>query len=119
MSYSNYPSASPGNPAPPPPKDNRKLVYGILIAALVGTWGYIIYDKNKSGEQIKTLTTQYTAADSSRTAVEAEYNDALARMDSLTGSNTKLTGDLAARQQQIDSLKTSIRAELGKKNADL
>ncbi len=120
MSYSNYPSASPGNQPPqPPPKDNRKLVYGILIAALVGTWGYIIYDKNKSGEQIKTLTTQYTTADSSRGAVESEYNDALARMDSLTGTNTKLKGDLADRQASIDSLKTRIRTELNKKNGDL
>lgn len=119
MSYSNYPSASPGNEPPPPPKDNRKLVYGILIAALVGTWGYIIWDKNKSSEQIKTLTTQYTAADSSRSAVEAEYNDALARMDSLTGSNTQLKGNLATQQASIDSLKNSIRAELSKKNADL
>jgi peptidoglycan hydrolase CwlO-like protein len=120
MSYSNYPSASPGNQPPQqPPKDNRKLVYGILIAALVGTWGYIIYDKNKSGEQIKTLTTQYTAADSSRSAVESEYNDALARMDSLTGTNTKLKGDLAERQASIDSLKDRIRVELNKKNGDL
>jgi peptidoglycan hydrolase CwlO-like protein len=119
MSYSNYPSASPGNEPSQPPKDNRKLVYGILIAALVGTWGYIIYDKNKSGEQIKTLTTQYTAADSSRSAVESEYNDALARMDSLTGTNTKLKGDLAERQASIDSLKDRIRVELGKKNGDL
>ena len=75
--------------------------------------------KIKSGEQIKTLTTQYTAADSSRTAVEAEYNDALARMDSLTGSNTKLTGDLAAREKQIDSLKSNIKSELSRKNGDL
>ncbi len=120
MSYSNYPSASPGNqPNQEPPKDNRKLVYGILIAALVGTWGYIIYDKNKSGEQIKTLTTQYTVADSSRSAVETEYNDALSRMDSLTGSNTKLKGDLALQQSSIDSLKSSIKTELSKKNADL
>ena len=50
MSYSNYPSASSANPQPQQqPKDNRKLIYGILIAALVGTWGYIIYDKNKIG----------------------------------------------------------------------
>lgn len=120
MSYSNYPSASPGNqPAQEPPKDNRKLIYGILIAALVGTWGYIIYDKNKSGEQIKTLTTQYTSADSTRSAVEAEYNDALSRMDSLTGSNTKLKGDLATQQSSIDSLKDRIKTELAKKNGDL
>jgi len=116
MSYSNYPS---GNEPASQPKDNRKLIYGVLIAALVGTWGYIIYDKNKTNERIQQVTTQYTAADSSRSAVETEYNDALARMDSLTGSNTKLSGELAARKTEIDDLKSRIKSELGKKNADL
>ncbi|MEP6466833.1 MAG: hypothetical protein ABJB05_11040 [Parafilimonas sp.] len=119
MSYSNYPSSTSENQPAGQPKDNRKLIYGILIAALVGTWGYIIYDKNKSGEKIDQLTTQYTAADSSRSAVESEYNDALSRMDSLTGTNTKLSAQLEARRDEIDSLKTSIRSELSKKNADL
>jgi len=120
MSYSNYPSsASQENPGSNAPKDNRKLIYGVLIAALVGTWGYIVYDKNKSSQKLSELTTQYTAADSSRSAVELEYNDALSRMDSLTGSNTKLSGELEARKNQIDSLKNSIRTELAKKNADL
>lgn len=119
MSYSNYPSSAPANQPANQPKDNRKLIYGVLIAALVGTWGYIIYDKNKSGEKIDQLTTQYTAADSSRNAVEAEYNDALSRMDSLTGTNTKLTGELADRKKEIDDLKGRIKSELGKKNGDL
>jgi len=118
MSYSNYPSSENPQPAGQP-RDNRKLIYGILIAALVGTWGYIIYDKSQSKNKIDQLTTQYTAADSSRTAVEAEYNDALARMDSLTGSNSKLTGELADRKTDIDNLKAQIKSELGKKNADL
>jgi len=119
MSYSNYPSSTSGNQPASQPKDNRKLIYGVLIAALVGTWGYILYDKNKSNEKLAQVTTQYTAADSSRTAVETEYNDALSRMDSLTGSNTKLSGELASRKSEIDDLKKRIKTELGKKNADL
>jgi len=119
MSYSNYPSTGPENQPANQPKDNRKLIYGILIAALVATWGYIIYDKNQSGKKISQLTTQYTAADSSRSAVEGEYNDALARMDSLTGSNAKLSGELADRKTEIDDLKEKIRTELSKKNGDL
>ena len=118
MSYSNYPTSTT-NPQPEQPKDNRRLIYGILIAALVGTWGYIIFDKNKSSEKITQLTTQYTAADSSRNAVETEYNDALSRLDSLTGTNAKLSGELAERKNDIDNLKAQIKSELGKKNADL
>ena len=72
MSYSNYPSSTSENQPANQPKDNRKLIFGILIAALVGTWGYIIYDKSQSSKKIDQLTVQYTAADSSRSAVEAE-----------------------------------------------
>lgn len=119
MSYTNYPSATNPPERSQPPKDNRKLIYGILIAALLGTWGYIVYDKNQSKQKIETLQTQYTSVDSARSVVEQEYNGVLARMDSLTGSNTQLQGQLAERKAEIDKLKQNIKSELSKKNADL
>ncbi len=118
MSYANYPTAG-STPQQQPPKDSRKLIYGILIAALLGTWAYIIYDKSKSTETIAQLQTQYVGVDSSRNAVQQEYNEALARMDSLTGSNAELTGKLSDRQKEIEQIKSNIKAELSKKNADL
>jgi hypothetical protein len=118
MSYTNYPAAG-SSPQQEPPKDSRKLIYGLLIAALLGTWGYIVYDKSKSNEKITQLQTQYSNVDSARNEVQQEYNDALARMDSLTGSNTQLQGELAERKTDIDKLKANIKSELGRKNADL
>lgn len=117
MSYSNYPST--GNNPQETRKDNRKVIYGILIAVLLGTWGYIVYDKSKSKETITQLQTQYSNVDSARNVVQQEYNEALARMDSLTGTNTKLQGELAQRKADIDKLKGDIKHELGRKNADL
>ena len=35
--------------------DNRKTIYGILIAALVLTWGYIFYDKSQTQDTIQGL----------------------------------------------------------------
>jgi len=119
MSYTNDPSAGSTTRQESPNNDSRKLIYGILIAALLGTWGYIIYDKSKSKEQITQLQTQYSNVDSSRNIVQQEYNEALARMDSLTGSNTNLQGQLAERKTEIDKLKANINSELHKKNADL
>lgn len=118
MSYTNYPTAGDA-PQQTPPKDSRKLIYGLLIAALLGTWIYIIYDKNKSTEKITQLQTSYANVDSARNEVQQEYNDALARMDSLTGSNTQLQGELAEKKSDIDKLKANIKSELGKKNADI
>lgn len=119
MAYTNYPSAGGDQPQSQTPKDNRKVIYGVLIAALLVTWGYIIYDKNKSSERIDQLQTQFSNVDSARNSVQEEYNVALARMDSLTGSNTQLQGQLGERKAEIDKLKQNIKDELHKKNADL
>lgn len=118
MSYSSYPSTG-GQPTENQQKDNRKIIYGLLIAALLGTWAYIVYDKSKSKETITQLELQNTSVDSARSQVESEYNDALARMDSMIGNNTQLQGELAQRKTEIDNLKSKIRTELKKKDGDI
>ena len=118
MSYSNYPAAG-GTQQTQPSGDNRKLIYGILIAMLVGTWGYIIYDKSNTKEKMDQMQVQYSNVDSARNVVQAEYNEALARMDSLTGSNTQLSAELTNRKDEIEKIKANIKTELSKKNGDL
>src|SRR5205085_4186011 len=115
MSYNSEYSAS--NPQQPVKKrDDRKIIYGILIAALLGTWGYIIYDKSKSNESITQLQSQYSNVDSARNEIQTEYNDALARLDSATGNNTQLQGQLAERQNEINGLKKQISSITQKRN---
>jgi FtsZ-binding cell division protein ZapB len=106
------------NPAPQPrSNDNRKIIYGLLILALLGTWGYIIWDKSKSNETITQLQSQYSNVDSSRNAIQQEYNDALARLDSATGNNTQLQGVNAERKEEIDRLKRQISSITNNKHA--
>ncbi len=120
MSYSQIPSANPTpnpvNPTPPK-KDNRNLIYGILVGALVVTWGYIIYDKNKTGKEIAQITAIKDNIDSARNAIQLEFNDASAKLDSLTGANIQLQGALAERNADIQKKKAEINAILKKKNA--
>lgn len=120
MSYTPQTSATP-QPQPQQPKttkkDDRKLIYGILITALLGTWGYIIWDKSKSNETVTNLQTEVATVDSSRDAIQQEYNDALSRLDSATGNNTELQGALAERKAEIDQLKAEISAITRNKNA--
>jgi hypothetical protein len=78
-----------------------------------------VFKEDASQSEIDKLTTQYTAADSSRSAVEAEYNDALARMDSLTGTNPSLNSNYTQKLVEIDGIKDNIRVELRKKNIDI
>ncbi|HEX5668530.1 MAG TPA: hypothetical protein VFX73_06975, partial [Chitinophagaceae bacterium] len=115
MSATNYPSASPQTPAPR--KDNRGLIYGVLIAALLGTWGYIIYDKSKTKEVIQQKDVQYTMLDSSKNQVQKEYEDALLRLDAMTGANSKLDSLVKTRDKELEQTKSRIKTLVNKQNA--
>jgi len=117
MAYEAQSSATPTSPQPKN-RDNRAIIYGILIIALLGTWGYIIWDKSKSNETITQLQSQYTNVDSARNSVQQEYNDALARLDSATGNNTQLQGVLAERRNEIEGLKKQITHITSNRNAN-
>jgi len=118
MTNTNYPSASQTPQSQPSKsKGNKNLLIGILVAGLLGTWGYLLYDKNKSGEKITAQQTTISQLDSSKTDVQREFDNALARLDSVTGSNNNLQGQLTDRQKDIDAKKAEIRKILNDKNA--
>jgi TolA-binding protein len=115
MSATNFPSATPQSPTPK--KDNRGLIYGVLIAALLGTWGYIIYDKSKTKEVIQQKDVQYAVLDSSKNMVQKEYEDALLRLDAITSTNTKLDSLVKTKDKDLESMKSRIQTLVRKQNA--
>ncbi len=115
MSYNQTTDISPQSQAPK--RDNRKLIYGLFILALAITWGYIVYDKSKSTEIVQQLQTKVTSVDSSKLALQEQFNAASAKADSLAGSTSKLNGALTAKNKDIQKLKNSIAAILRNKNA--
>lgn len=122
MTDTNYPSAT-NTPQSQPPKgkNNKNLVIGLLAAGLLGTWGYFLYDKNKSGEEIKKEQTNSLTYMSQRDSVKAMYEEAEIRLDSITGANNSLQGEKSAMQsslqKEIDAKKAEIRKILSDKNA--
>jgi predicted nucleic acid-binding Zn-ribbon protein len=115
MTNTNYPSATP-NPQPRG-SNNKSIVIGVLAAALLGTWGYWLYKNNQSAQEISTHQTKETAYMSARDSVQLLYNDALSRLDSITGTNNNLQGQLSDRNSEVSKLKTEINSILKKKNA--
>ena len=120
MSYTNYPSAgnTPAGQSNEPKKDNRKLIYGILVVLLLGTWGYIIYDKNKTIENTAQMQTQMRATETSRDSLKDQYDNIASQYDSLKGQNSQLQGALTKRDQDINGLRKQIDTELKKSNRD-
>ncbi len=118
MTNTNYPSAT-NTPQSQPPKSrgNKNLVIGLLAAGLLGTWGYLLWDKNKSGEKLEISQTQATSYMSQRDSIRMMYDEAEIRLDSITGSNNSLQGDKSALQKEIDAKKAEIKKILNDKNA--
>jgi len=102
---------------PSPKKDNRMIIYSSLAAALLITWGYIIYDKNKVQEQVTTLTSQNATVTTERDQVRELYTSSLSRLDSLMGENTGMADSLDTRNNEIARLRTEIRKVVNNKNA--
>lgn len=116
MTNTNYPSATPNEPRTPN-KSNKNLLIGILAAGLLGTWGYLLYDKNKSGEVMQVAQTQSENYMTQRDSLKLLYDDAEMRLDSITGTNNTLQGEKSTLQKQIDANKAEIRRILSDKNA--
>jgi len=116
MTNTNYPSATPQS-QPNKNKNSKNIIIGLLAAGLLGTWGYLLWDKNKSGEKILQQQTQIASLDSSKADIQMEFDNALARLDSVTGANNNLQGQLSDKQKDIEAKKSEIRRILHDKNA--
>lgn len=111
----------------PQPKDNSKTIYTILIGIIVLLLGYIIYDKTQDKKTADVLTTtqqtlvtreiDYKNLDSAKNILQAEFDAASLKIDTLTSNNAKLSGVLAARSSELAKMKANIGSILTKKNA--
>ena len=123
MTNTNYPSATPGTNAPQrKPNSNRNtknIVIGVLAAGLLGTWGYLLYDKNKAQKTINEQTASITKVTDEKSELQASFNESLARLDSITGANNNLQGEKTSLQKDIDAKKAEIRKILNDKNAQI
>jgi len=115
MSNTNYPSAAP---LPDPPKNNNKnIIIGIMAVALLGTWTYLLLNKNKTDKELAMKTEEGVRYMSQRDSLEVLYTFTLAKYDSVTVSNNDLQGELTGKQGEISKLKGEINSILRKRNA--
>lgn len=122
MAYENFPSAENPQPAPQPEKKNwRNLLTGGLLVALLGTWGYIIYDKNKVKEKDIAQEAQITQTTGERDELRKELDDATSRYDMIKTSSADMAHSkdsvITARDRDISEKKAKIAQLLGKVNA--
>lgn len=102
---------------PQPPKKDYTKVYWVVIALLLISNIYFIMSNKEVAEQRDTVQAEFNAADSSRMAVEADYNAALVRLDELVSKNAEIEGLLGDKDGEIAKLRNQIDAIVKNKNA--
>ncbi len=129
MSFENFPTSETTNQqvvSQPQNKWQRYLTVS-LIMALLGTWGYIIWDKSSTKETIQQKDQVITNTYSQRDQLQKELEDATRLYDMIKTSSanmvhskdstiSKKDRDIAAKREKIQQLLTKVGAteqELG------
>ncbi len=98
-------------------KNLRTILTGALVVALLGTWGYIIYDKNKTKETLDQKETLIATTTTEKDQLQKELEDAALRYDMLKSSNTKMDSTITAKDRDIEEKRARIQTLLNKANA--
>lgn len=117
MSYENFPESEKNTQVEAKKRSGKNLLVGILVIALLATWGYIIYDNNKKKQDKDILTAQIVTSDSAKNELQQELNDAALRLDAMKTANAQADSLIQTKDQDIQELKNKIQTILNDKNA--
>jgi hypothetical protein len=104
-------------------KDTKTVLLAMLSVGLVGTWVYYFYDKSKnSGQKTEVVTANSAPSlqniqDSLQKVYSLTVDRLGAQLDSVKNTAGQLLGQLNARLEEINNLKTEIAALLKKNGA--
>ncbi|HRO74080.1 MAG TPA: hypothetical protein PK611_10445, partial [Saprospiraceae bacterium] len=89
MSYENFPEREKNTHTEVKKRNSKNILVGVLVIALLATWGYIIYDNNRKSQEKDVLTAQVVKIHSDKNELQKELNDAALRLDALKTSNAQ------------------------------
>ncbi|HLY71521.1 MAG TPA: hypothetical protein VKR53_17420 [Puia sp.] len=112
MDTNNSPTGYPETK--PPKKDSRNLIIVLLAVGFLGTAGYVVYNNNDHHQVQQSQESQVMKITDDKNQVQKNFDNALVRLDSMTGFNNKIQGMLAGRQNDVAKLKLQIRGILKK-----
>ena len=102
---------------PQEPKKDYTKAYWVVIILLLASNIYFIVTSNKVEKQREQVQAEFDFSDSSRKAVESDYNAALARLDELVSKNSEMQNMLGDKDSELAQLRSQIDAIIKNKNA--
>lgn len=102
-------------------KDNTKTILFAVVAALalgmIGTWAYILIDKNKNQDILVEKENTIVTTSSQRDQLQTELEEAALRYDLLKSDNASKDSSITRRDSEIKLKQDEIRKILSNKNA--
>jgi hypothetical protein len=123
MAFENFPGGEKSSEInQPPAKHNwRNYLTAGLVVALLGTWAYIIWDKNQTKETIQQKETVIATTTSQRDQLQKELEEATMRYDMIKTSSANMahTKDsiITKQDREISQKRIKIQQLLTKVNA--
>jgi myosin heavy subunit len=117
MTHTNEPVPGVEQPQRKTPLNNKNALIGVLGAVVIALGGYLVYDKNKTHENIQQKETALSAATAEKSEVQSSFDASLSRLDSMVGVNTSLNTQLEEKNAEIAKTKEEIRSILNKQDA--
>ena len=108
-------SSAPERPSGSP--RNNTVIYWVIILILLIACVYMFITKRSDNVKYEQQTVMLTSSDSSRKAIENDYNAALGRLDQLTTKNAQMDSMINNKDGDIARLKGEINKILGDKKA--
>jgi myosin heavy subunit len=108
---------NPTTPVRPTQNNSKNIIIGLLAAGLLGTGGYLAYDKTQSSEKLQKQETQLVQVTDEKSEIQQSFDESLSRLDSMTGLNSSLQEKLSVSTEEIAKAKAEIRSILKKRNA--
>ena len=95
----------------------KDILVGILILSLLGTWGYIIWDKNNTRELVSQKDNLISTTSTQKDQLQKELEDATLRYENIKSDNAKKDSTISIRDKEIEDKKSRIHTLLSKMNA--
>lgn len=99
------------------PGKGKNLAIGLLIAAVLILGGFLIFNNNKSTNELKAQQTEVAKVTTEKSEIQSNFDASLSRLDSMTTMNVDMQKQLAGKDEEISKVKQEIRSILNKKNA--
>lgn len=96
---------------------NNTIIYWVIIAILLVACIYMFVSKRNANMQTEQTTAELNVSDSTRKALQNDYDAALGRLDQLTSKNAQMDSMINTKDAELAKLKTNIKSILSNSKA--